>query len=50
MLAGLSKWPECRMPPGFCAIAGAEAAIAANSAAAAESLRRSRFIGVCPLE
>jgi hypothetical protein len=35
------------MPPGFCAKAGAAPAIAANNAAAAESLRQSRFIAGC---
>ena len=50
MLAGLSKCDICKTPPDFCATAGAEAAIAANNAAAAESQRRSRFIRPMPLE
>src|SRR5216684_4945326 len=44
MLAGLSKWPTFRMPPVFWANAASAAVNASDSAPAAASTRRSRFI------
>src|SRR6516165_12563610 len=46
MLAGLSKWPILRIPPGFCADAAVDNS---NSALAAASTRRPRFIISCLL-
>jgi hypothetical protein len=44
MLAGLSKWPACRKPPCFCAVADPLAITAAATAAAPANLREIRFI------
>src|SRR5215471_2042879 len=49
MLAGLSKWPRCRIPPAFWATAASGVNNASDSEPAATSARSSRFIRICLL-